>query len=75
MKLLMYVSNDLVGSAPVDVKKIAVPGYLGKIKRKLAKKYNSSEALSASEPEFIVVRLTGIKTFASDQSTSELDSF
>ena len=75
MKLLMYVSNDLVGSAPVNVKKIAVPGYLGNIKRELAKKHESRIALAASEPEFIVVRVTGNQTFASDQSTSEVDSF
>jgi hypothetical protein len=54
MKLLMFLSNELVGTVPLCRESITLPGYLGKMRRELQSKYASIIIQSSTEPEFLV---------------------
>ncbi len=55
MKLMMYIGNDLIESIPLDLEKIAKPGYVGSFKRKLKMKYKELIGQFPDPPEFLVV--------------------
>jgi hypothetical protein len=58
MKLLMFLSNELVGTIPLCRESITLPGYLGKMKRELQFKYASVIIQANTEPEFFVDKAT-----------------
>lgn len=58
MKLLMYISNDLIDSISIEPKKIAIPGYISNFIRMLRRKHEPVISLSHEEPEFLVHRLS-----------------
>lgn len=55
MQLMMYLQNDLVEAVPLESTEIAVPGYLGKIKRELKEKHKALLQNTPEQPEFLVV--------------------
>jgi hypothetical protein len=58
MKLLMYISNDLIDSISIEPKKIAIPGYISSFIRMLKRKHEPVISLSPEEPEFLVHRVS-----------------
>ncbi len=56
MKLLMFLGNDMIDSMPLCPKSITLPGYIGRIKHELEKKYLSLIEQANIEPEFLVVK-------------------
>jgi hypothetical protein len=58
MKLLLFLSNELVGEVPICRESITLPGYLGKMKKELQSKYASVITQANIEPEFLVVKVT-----------------
>ena len=54
MKLLMFVSNDLIDSVPLERNKIVHPGYIGSLIRLLREKHSHIIIQSDNEPEFIL---------------------
>jgi len=54
MKLLMFLSNELVGTIPLCRESITLPGYLGKMKKELESKYAALITRASIEPEFLV---------------------
>jgi len=58
MKLLMFLSNELVGTIPLCRESITLPGYLGKMKRELQSKYAGVIIQAKTEPEFLVDKAT-----------------
>ena len=58
MKLLLFLSNELVGEVPICRESITLPGYLGKMKKELQFKYANRINRTNIEPEFLVVNLT-----------------
>jgi hypothetical protein len=59
MKLLMYVSNDLIDSITLERKKIIYPGYIRNIIRTLKEKHDRLIRQANDEPEFIVHHMPG----------------
>lgn len=55
MQLMMYIGNDLIEAVALDREQVPKPGYLGKIKRHLKEKYQSTIAESPEPPEFLVI--------------------
>ena len=41
MKLLLYLGNDFIDSVSLCPESITLPGYVGKMKKKLQEKYNA----------------------------------
>lgn len=60
MKLLMYLDKNLVDCVRIDYRQVALPGYLGSVKRELQKKHTALLEGAESEPEFL---LTSISRF------------
>jgi hypothetical protein len=58
MKLMMFLSNELIDTIPLCRESITLPGYLGKMKRELQCKYAELINHANSEPEFLVVKAT-----------------
>ena len=58
MKLLMFLSNELIGEVPICRESLTLPGYLGKMKRELQSKYASAIIQARTEPEFLVDKAT-----------------
>ncbi|HEY0580407.1 MAG TPA: hypothetical protein VGC75_06840 [Candidatus Nitrosocosmicus sp.] len=54
MELKMYLGNDLIDSIPVHFNKIALPGYLGHLKRELEEKNHQIILTSSLDPEFLI---------------------
>lgn len=54
MRLLMYISNDLIDSVPLEKNKIIQPGYIRSFTRLLKKKHDTIIRQSFDEPEFII---------------------
>jgi hypothetical protein len=58
MKLLLFIGNDLIDSIPLCRESITLPGYVGKIKKELLKKYTALINHANVEPEFLVVKVS-----------------
>ena len=58
MKLLLYLANDFIDEVPLCPESITLPGYVGKMKKKLLEKYNSLINQANVEPEFLVVKVS-----------------
>ena len=56
MKLMMYLANDLIDSLPLCPESISLPGYIGKMKKRLIEKYVSLINQASTEPEFLVLK-------------------
>lgn len=54
----MYLDGNLVGCARVDYRQVALPGYLGSVKRELQKKHITLLEAAGSEPEFLLAKLS-----------------
>ena len=54
MRLLMYVSNELIDSIYLEHKKVTLPGYVGSFIRLLKEKHNQILDQSMEEPQFLV---------------------
>jgi len=54
MKLMMFLSNELIDTIPLCHESITLPGYLGKMKRQLQLKYASLIECLNVEPVFLV---------------------
>ena len=54
MKLLMYLGNDLIEAVPVQREGLQQPGYLGKFKRFLKKKYEEMILQHPEGAEFLI---------------------
>jgi len=54
MKLLMYISNDLIDCIPLEEKKIIYPGYIRSFIRMLKEKHGCLISRSTDEPEFLI---------------------
>jgi len=54
MKLLMYISNDLIDAVSLEPRKIIYPGYIKSFTRMLKEKHNHIIIQSDNEPEFIL---------------------
>jgi len=54
MRLLMYLSNDLIDSITLEHKKVTLPGYVGSFIKRLKEKHNYILAQSTEEPQFLV---------------------
>lgn len=54
MKLMMYLGNDLIEAIPVQPEGLRQPGYLGKFKRCLKKKYEELIIQFQENPEFLI---------------------
>jgi hypothetical protein len=54
MKLLMYISNDLIDSVPLEKSKIVYPGYIRRFTRILKEKHDTLIRQSPGEPEFLI---------------------
>ena len=50
----MYLGNDFLEAIPIHRENLRQPGYLGKFKRFLKKKYESLIQESGGSPEFLV---------------------
>jgi hypothetical protein len=68
MELMMYVGNDLIESVPLNKNQIAIPGYLGNLKRHLKDKYASLLVETESAPEFLIIDLEAEKNEAGQPS-------
>ena len=55
MQLMMYIGNDLIEAIPLDLKRIAKPGYVGSFKRNLKQKYNELIQQFPEPPEFLII--------------------
>jgi len=55
MKLMMYIGNDLIEAIPLDMNRIARPGYVGSFKRRLKQKYSELIQQFPEPPEFLVI--------------------
>ena len=58
MELMMYLANDFVDSIPICPESVSLPGYIGKMKKKLIEKYVSLIKQASTEPEFLVVKVS-----------------
>ena len=54
MKLMMFLSNELIDTIPLCPESITLAGYLGKMKRELQRKYAALIECLNVEPEFLV---------------------
>jgi len=54
MKLMMFLSNELIDTIPLCHESITLPGYLGKMKRELQGKYAALIECLNVEPVFLV---------------------
>jgi hypothetical protein len=59
---MMYVGYDLIESVPLNKNQIALPGYLGNLKRHLKEKYEELLVQTQSSPEFLIIDLETEKT-------------
>ena len=57
MKLMMFISNELIDTIPLCHQSITLPGYLGKMKRELQSKYAALIECLNVEPEFLVTKV------------------
>ncbi|MGK2861407.1 MAG: hypothetical protein ACSLE0_05705 [Chitinophagaceae bacterium] len=55
MQLMMYIGNDLIEAIPLDLDRIAKPGYVGGFKRFLKQKYFELIRQFPEPPEFLIV--------------------
>jgi hypothetical protein len=55
MELKMYLNNQLIDYMPLNLMEITLPGYVGRIKRKLENKHAQLIKSSAEIPEYFVV--------------------
>jgi len=51
---MMFLGNDLLEAVPIHREDLRQPGYLGKFKRCLKKKYEELILQSGTSPEFLV---------------------
>jgi hypothetical protein len=58
MKLMMFLSNELIDTIPLCRESITLPGYLGKMKRELQCKYAELIKCLNVEPVFLVAKAT-----------------
>jgi len=56
MKLMMFLSNELIDTISLCPESITLPGYLGKMKRELQGKYASLIECLNVEPVFLVAQ-------------------
>jgi len=61
MKLVMYFGNDFIAAVDVKADQITLPGYIGKLKRKLLEENKKFIDASPDEIEFLLVTLTSRK--------------
>ena len=54
MKLMMFLGNDLIEAVDVHPDGLRQPGYLGKFKRCLKKKYEELILQFQESPEFLI---------------------
>ena len=54
MRLMMYLGNDLLEAVPILREDLRNPGYLGKFKRYLKKKYEETINQFNGHPEFLI---------------------
>jgi hypothetical protein len=57
---MMYLANDFIDAVPLCPESITLPGYVGKMKKKLQEKYNSLINQAKVEPEFLVVKVSDV---------------
>ncbi len=55
MQLMMYIGNDLIEAIPLDLERIAKPGYVGSFKRRLKQKHTELIQQYPDPPEFLLV--------------------
>ena len=55
MQLMMYIGNDLIEAIPLDLERIARPGYVGSFKRRLKQKHTELIQQYPEPPEFLII--------------------
>jgi len=68
MELVMYLGNDFIASISVNKKQLAVPGYLGMLKRRLMEQNSQQLQEKKEEPDFLVVNMINSPSKKQDQS-------
>lgn len=58
MELVMFLGNDFIASVGVNKKQLAIPGYLGKLKRLLMEQNSEHLQHKKEEPDFLVVNMS-----------------
>ena len=58
MQLVMYLGNDFIASANINAKQVSVPGYMGRVKRKLMEENSQLLQDTIDEPEFLIADLS-----------------
>lgn len=58
MKLMMFLANDFIDSLPLCPESVSLPGYIGKMKKRLEEKYISLINQTKIEPEFLVIKVS-----------------
>ena len=56
MELVMLLKNKFIGSLPLCAESVSLPGYIGKMKRELERKYRPLITRANVLPEFLVVK-------------------
>jgi hypothetical protein len=56
MQLMMYIGNDLIEAVPLQERRLATAGYLGKFKRHLKMKYSELISQSPQPPDLFSIR-------------------
>ena len=56
---MMYIGNDLIEAIPLDLERIARPGYVGSFKRRLQQKYTELIQQYPDPPEFLIINPPG----------------
>jgi hypothetical protein len=58
MQLVMYLGNEFIASVPINDQELKLPGYLGKLKRRLMEENTLLLQQSTEKAEFLVVDLS-----------------
>jgi hypothetical protein len=58
MQLVMYLGNEFIASVPINDQELKLPGYLGKLKRRLMAENTLLLQQSTEKAEFLVVHLS-----------------
>jgi hypothetical protein len=61
MELMLFIGNDCIASVPVSKERLAIPGYLGTIKRNLLVEHSTLVEMSEEKPEFVLAEISPTK--------------